>query len=88
MEETVDALWFRHSALRLYADDQIADKAEELIRVARAAADTFHLVNEAIGEEYDLDSHYAFIQEKLTDLKVGTGAWVNAASASLDQPLS
>ncbi|WP_158688345.1 hypothetical protein [Streptomyces baarnensis] len=87
MEDSVDALWFRHSALRLYADDQIVDAAERLIRTARAAADIFHLVTEAVNEEYDPAPYYVSIQEKVTDLKIGTSAWADAAAASLDQPI-
>lgn len=79
MEDSVDALWFRHSALRLYADDQIVDEAEKLIRTARAAADTFHLVADAISEMHDPDPHYASIQEKVADLRDGTKAWADTA---------
>ncbi|MER6702219.1 hypothetical protein NEH83_36995 [Streptomyces sp. JUS-F4] len=87
MEESVDALWFRHSALRLYVDDQIADEAEALVRMAREAADIFHLVTDAVNEEYDPAPHYASIREKVAVLKVGTRAWANSAAASLEQPL-
>ncbi|MFJ9656190.1 hypothetical protein [Streptomyces microflavus] len=88
LEDSVDVLWFRHSALRLYADAQIVDGAEDLIRTARAAADTFHLVNEAVGEEWDYAPHHASIQQKVEELKAGTTAWADAVVASLEHPLS
>ncbi|MFJ7062649.1 hypothetical protein ACIQVA_33985 [Streptomyces microflavus] len=88
LEDSVDALWFRQSALRLYADAQIVDGAEDLIRTARAAADTFHLVNEAVGEEWDYAPHHASIQRKVGELKVGTTAWADVVVASLEHPLS
>ncbi|WP_143660258.1 hypothetical protein [Streptomyces sp. t99] len=87
MEESVDALWFRHSALRLYVDDRIADEAETLIRVAREAADTFHYVTYAVHEDHDPTPHYALIREKVAHLKVGTRAWAASAAASLEEPL-
>ncbi|OKJ18446.1 hypothetical protein AMK23_35480 [Streptomyces sp. CB02130] len=50
LEDSVDALWFRPSALRLYADTETVDKADRLMRLVRSAADTFYAVEDAINE--------------------------------------
>jgi hypothetical protein len=86
MESAMDDLWFRHSALRLYTDDRIADQAEQLIRTARAAADEFGLVVDAVQEDYSPAEHYASIRASVAELKTGTSAWADAAVASLEQP--
>ncbi|MEK8141770.1 hypothetical protein NKH18_01365 [Streptomyces sp. M10(2022)] len=87
MESSVNDLWFRHSALRLYADDRIADEAEQLVRIARTAADEFDLVDDALNEDYSPEPHYTSIREGVARLKAGTSAWADAAVAGLEQPL-
>ncbi|MFJ2154476.1 hypothetical protein ACIOHB_37785 [Streptomyces microflavus] len=86
LEDSVDALWFRQSALRLYADARIVDGAEDLIRTARAAADIFPLVQEAVIEDCDHARHHASIQQKVEELKAGITAWADVVVASLEHP--
>lgn len=62
LEDSVDALWFRPFALRLYADAETVDKAEHLMRLARSAADTFYAVEDAVNEDLDPARHYESIQ--------------------------
>ncbi|MET8347534.1 hypothetical protein [Streptomyces microflavus] len=62
------------------------DGAEDLIRTARAAADIFPLVQEAVFEDYDYAQHHASIQQKVEELKAGITAWADVVVASLEHP--
>ncbi|MEU5561368.1 hypothetical protein AB0H47_35490 [Streptomyces globisporus] len=86
LEDSVDALWFRPSALRLYADAETVDKAESLMRLARSAADAFYEVEDAINQDYPRDHHYELIEGKLNALKAGISEWAAVASISLGHP--
>ncbi|MEU1488621.1 hypothetical protein [Streptomyces sp. NPDC005752] len=87
LEDSVDALWFRHSALRLYTDAQIVDGAEDRIRTAHAQRLTFFpRLQEAVFEDYDYAQHHASIQQKVEELKAGITAWADVVLASLEHP--
>ncbi|MFJ9195449.1 hypothetical protein [Streptomyces globisporus] len=86
LEDSVDALWFRPSALRLYADTATVAKAERLMRLVRSAADTFYVVEDAINEDGDPARHYESIQGELNALKTGISEWSAVAATSLGRP--
>lgn len=86
LEDSVDALWFRPSALRLYADAETMEKAESLMRLARSAADTFYAVEYAANEDLDPAQHYESIQRELSALKAGISEWATVAATSLGHP--
>lgn len=86
LEVSVDALWFRPSALRLYADAETVDRAERLMRLARSAADTFYAVEDAVNEDGDPAPHFESIQGELDALKAGISEWASVAAISLEHP--
>ncbi|MFG3398765.1 hypothetical protein [Streptomyces parvus] len=86
LEDSVDALWFRPSALRLYADAETVDKAESLMRLARSAADAFYVVADAVNQGYPYAHHHESIEGKLNALKAGISEWSAAAATSLGHP--
>lgn len=86
LEDSVDALWFRPSAPRLYADAETVDKADRLMRLVRSAADTFYAVEDAVNEDLDPAPHYESIQGELNALKAGISEWSAVAATSLGRP--
>ncbi|MDX3866534.1 hypothetical protein ACKI1J_17000 [Streptomyces scabiei] len=84
LTESFKALWFRESALRLSVDREEAERAEELMKLARRAVDSVSDYAEAIWSHQDTGPSYRRTEAAMVELHTGVEEWASVARLNLE----